>query len=191
MSAYIAYIDHALALQLATGLIGSEVALSKSSQTTAGLNFKVIFSAAAGTQQSTTTRLEHLLPEVLIDAVRQVVPNQVDTLDDIRSRLQPGNADHLSPGSPLLLRRAQLRRLSDDATDIEPVLAGELCDVALLTSGDFQIRAYMNQSHAGALARSFDKPIEALGVLRYAPPYTDGGASAVNLGLRIVAVWLK
>lgn len=191
MTGYLAYVDHPLALQIATGLIGSEVGLSKSTQSTAGVNFKVIFSATEMAQHSTTTRLEHLLPEVLVDALVDAVPNTFDLLDDVRDRLHAGHSEHLMPGSSLHLRRAQLFAVPDDAEGVEKVLAGEECEVALLRSGDFEIRAFMNLAHAGAVSRLYSKPLEVLGVLRYTPSYGDGGASAVNLGLRVAALWLK
>ena len=191
MTGYIAYVDHPVALQLATGLIGSEVALTKSSQSTAGVNFKVIFSAAETRQQSTSTRLENLLPEVLVDALVQVVPHTSDLLDDVRDKLHAGHSDHLSPGASLMIRRAQLAPVPAGEPGVETVLAGEECEVALLRSGDFTMRAFINQAHAGSVARLYGKPLAVLGVLRYTPPYGDGGASAINLGLRVAALWLK
>lgn len=190
MGAYIAYVDRELANQVATGLIGSQVALTKQRGATSGVNFKVIFSATTSTQHSSTTSIENLLPEVLMDAIQEVVPDKVQSLDDARGRLLSGAADGFRPGDPLLLRNASLQALSD-GSKVRQNLAGEACAATELASGSFSMHAFVREAHEPAIHTLFGEPLEILGVLRYTQPYRTKGAAALNLGFRVVAIWLR
>lgn len=184
---FVAHVDQELAVQLATGLIGSEVSLSKQSATTAGLNFKVIFTGTQTDATSRTTKVENLLPEVLVEALRQETPVKAKSLDGVRERLLPGAADGCEPGTALLISECQLESLGET----EGVLMGEECRVALLKSGQFDMRAYFRPEHDLAVRAIFNQPLEALGILRYTSPYPASGAVALNLGFRLVAAWLR
>ena len=73
----------------------------------------------------------------------------------------------------------------------EDVLAGEECGMVLLKSGSYQIRGFVNAAHVLPIASLFDEPVEVLGILRYTAPYKAPGAAAINLGLRVIGVWLR
>ena len=189
LTGYLAYVDQQLAYQMATGIIGSEVSLKKQRGTAAGINFKVIFTANSGIETSSTTKIEHLLPEVLMEALHEAVPNRATTLDSVRQRLLPGSNESFRPGTPLLLRNALIQDPPPHEEE-DLVLAGEKCELFTINSGSFSIRGFTNSSHASAVRQLIGAPAEVLGLLRYTPPYRVPGAVALNLGMRILGIWL-
>lgn len=186
MTSYLAYFDRDLLLQVATGIVGSEVTLARQESATAGFNFKVIFTGTSGTQHSTKVSTDRLLPEQVADAVYRQVPDRAQSLEDVWPRLLPGNAKSLMPGTPLLLRRATLGTSTGAMTN-----AGEDCVLAPVSSGDYQIRALIRAEDAAVVDSLTGQPVEILGVLRYVTPYLTQGAASLNLGFRLVAAWLK
>ncbi|HVB42936.1 MAG TPA: hypothetical protein VNF47_09560 [Streptosporangiaceae bacterium] len=186
---WLAYVDQQLAYQLATGIIGSEVSLTKQRGASVGINFKVIFAANTGTEKSATTKVEHLLPEVLMDALYEAVPNRAATLDSVRHRLLGGSNDSFRPGTPLLLHNAKIES-HPPSSEEDRVLAGESCELFTISSGTFSIRGFANPSHASSVKQLIGEPIQILGILRYAAPYRVPGAVALNLGMRILGIWI-
>lgn len=190
MTSFVAFVDRPVAIQLATGLIGSEVSVARQETTTAGINFKVMFTGSHAAGTTSSTKVESLLPEVLVDALRRSVPARASTLDDIRSRLLPGSETVLAPGTAVLLERATLSP-PPDSDQTELTLMGEQCSFALLRSGDFDMRCFYSPEHESGIRPLFGQPLEILGILRFTQPYPAAGAVALNLGLRVVAAWMR
>jgi hypothetical protein len=170
-------------------LIGSEVQLSQHVTSTVGLNFKVIVSRDTGTERATSTRIENLLPEVLVDAFKEEVPEHARTLDDVRSRLVAGAANGFRPGTPLLIHEATLGPLPGHADD--EVLAGEMCAPGRIESGSYFLRSYFMAQHRDMMSQLAGQPVSILGVMRWTPSYEIPGASAANLAMRVASVWLR
>ena len=190
MNEVLAYIDHPLVCQIATGLIGSEVELRQHKSSIVGLNFKVMVSRDTGQERATSTRIENLLPEVLVDAVQEQVTERARTLDDVSSRLVAGVVDGFRPGTPLLIQEARLRA-ADGREDDDCLLAGELCAPSLIESGSYFLHSCFAAQHRETMHQLAGQPISILGVMRWTPSYEIPGASSVNLAMRVAAVWLR
>ena len=181
------YVDQDLACQIATGLIGSEVGLRRHTSSKVGVNFKVLLERDAGEERASSTRIESLLPEVLVEAVYEALPLKVPILDDIRDRLVAGAGNGFPPGTPLLVEQGTL----EFAAGGNPILlAGENCEKARFQSGRYEMDAYLHDGHVAALRELSGEPLQVMGVLRWTPPYSIPGSTAINLGLRIAAIWL-
>ena len=188
MAQVLVYVDHDLTCQVATGLIGSEVALRRQGSSRVGVNFKVLLEREVGEERATTTRIERLLPEVLVKAVHDALPAKARVLDDVRDRLVAGASDGFRPGTPLLVEQATLEFPSNGQS---AVLAGEVCGKGRLLSGRYAMDVYLRDGHVAAVTDLQNQPVQVMGVLRWTPPYAIPGSTNINLALRLAAVWLE
>jgi hypothetical protein len=188
MPRVLTYVDAPVARQIATSLVGSEVQLSENKNATVGINFKVLLTHASGATRTTTTKVSDLLPEVVADAIYEATQHRLTDLADSRNKLIAGNAGAFSPGTPILLQNGILL---SEGRDMGAVLSEEECMGFRVGIGSFFVNAYCPRSAAPIVESLVNQPIEAMGVLRYTPPYSAGGALSLTLGLRVCAIWLR
>lgn len=188
MPSVLTYVDELLARQIATGLIGSEVQLSKRSGSTVGINFKVLLQRNQGVETATTTRISDLLPELVAEALNEAIRERVNDLGIARSRLVAGSPGAYAPGTPVVVSNA---RLSIREKEPKSVLAGEDCVRYRLIVNEYFVHAFGPHNAETLLDGMADQPIDVAGILRYTPAYPVPGAVSLNLGLRICAIWLR
>ncbi|MEF8723423.1 MAG: hypothetical protein V5B30_12735 [Candidatus Accumulibacter delftensis] len=187
MSNVLTYVDADLARQIATGLIGSEVRLAAREGTAFGINFKVLVRRDRGVEQSTTTKVSDLLPEVVADAVNEAVLERITSLQNDRERFIAGGTRAFRPGTPVAISNAQFIL---DGKLGKSVLGGEPCVQYRFQVGQFYLHAYCPMAAEKVFDSLVGQPVEVVGILRYTPAYTVPGALALSLGLRVCAVWL-
>src|SRR5687767_3903857 len=100
MQSVITFIDEPLVRQLATGLIGSEVRLTKKDTSVIGVNFKVLIRQDQGTEHSTATKTADLLPELLAQAIwEELKGKKVNSLREARPKFVAGMDGAFVPGT--------------------------------------------------------------------------------------------
>lgn len=184
------YVDQELSLQMAAGVMGSEVQVATSQSDTAGINFKVVFSSRSGVETSVTTKVADLLPEALARGVRAKVNTKIDSLELVRSRMLTGTADSFQPGAAVEIRDVILRGSVDQPGE-SALAGGEVCAAARIESAPYFCKAFLKAEHGSLVDEIADQPIDVLGVLRWTRAYEVPGGVAQNLGLRVAAVWLR
>lgn len=188
MAGVLAYVDAPLVRQVATGVIGSEVKLTERNGTTTGINFKILLSRNTGKEQSVTTKISEVLPEVAAEAVREETKCKIDNLEGARELLVAGGRNSFKPGMPIIVTNAIF---SSDGKSSPVQLSGEPCAQYRLKIGDFFLHAYCSVGSEGEIDGFISQPVEVLGLLRYTAAYPVPGAMSLNLGLRICAIWLR
>ncbi|MCD4655547.1 hypothetical protein K8T06_16625 [bacterium] len=190
MSGVLVYYDHELCVQLATSLIGSEVSLTHKAGDRFGFNFKVLVERERSSSISTTTNVQSILPEVLIEAIYDAVPHKLDSLKQDKNRFVASTTTAFSPGTIIILNSIKLiHQPSESGKQI--FLSGEKCDSFRIKDDDYFLQAFVQQGHGSLVTEHYNQPMDVLGVLRWRSPYSVPGCTAFNLGLRVGALWLR
>ena len=188
MQSVVTFVDEGLARQIATGLIGSEVRLTRRDTSSIGVNFKVLVRQDHGTEQSKATRTTDLLPEQIAHAIwEELKERAIDNLSDARQRLVAGVDGAFVPGTPILVTNVQF---SSAGKASPAALSGEQCIRYQLEGGGGMLHAYTAVSSESVIDSLVGQPVAVAGVLRYTPAYGVPGPLSLSLALRICAVWL-
>ena len=181
------YVDKELCVQLVTGMLGSEIHVSKQDSTAHGINFKVMLNRTSSTEKSVTTRIENLLPELVAQAAREATPTKITSLSEARAQLMAGANGAIPTGTPALITDVNF----EEADHLPGLFGGEHCVPARISGQGSHVRAFLNERDGSLLEQVSGQPVDVLGVLRYTPPYAVPGGIAISLGLRVCAVWLR
>ena len=190
MSTYLAYFERELLAQITTGILGSEISIALTEATNVWLNFKIILGSTSSSQHSSTVNVDKLLPEQIADAVKDACPLTANSLEEIRSKLLPGQEEHLKPGTPIMLKKVKIYKNRVPGQQYIRV-ADEECASVIMESGQFNLCGIVSRTKIEDLEPILGEPVEVLGVLRLAPMLKTKASASDSLGLRIAAIWLR
>jgi len=158
----------------------------KTESTKAGISFSVIFNHESARAHGSDVRIADLMPEQLANATLKVTPETYTSVDSLYPHLLPGDSSRLEPGSPVAIQDA---KLTIEGSVLRA--AGEECAVAQIRGIKFRLRGLIPEQDLPTIQELVDQPISLLGALRYVPPYRLSGANALNVAVRVAAIWLQ
>lgn len=196
------YVDRALAIAIAAKLVGVLRTRSAGSKTTAGVNWLVSAQVEDSAGTSEQADIREMLPEDLMHYIYPQIGERYDKLDSVLTKLATGTKDSLIPGDvvsisgklhfPQLASIGSYSPFQDIDVDLPSVqFHGEACLVAELKDESYILPVFLSEVAKYQVSFCHDQPVEITGIVRWTPPYSPGGAHALNLALRGAAVWLR
>lgn len=187
-SKILVYVDPNLAVQVATSLIGSKVAISDETTKSTGVNFRIVMSNESRKGTTRETNVRDLLPEHLVDHIIVKIPDRFDSLRKIGGKLSAGHEGSYYPGNTIAVEG--VLELPSQPSGIGQIW-GETCLSSTLNSDNLTLPVYFPADSIHDIEEWKSQPIEVLGVLKWCRPYSPGGGAAWNLAMRAVALWLR
>lgn len=191
------YVDKDLIIPIGTKLIGSSLSKGGNSADSAGFNWFFNASHKIGQEENVETRIAELFPEDLFNYVySEIEHRELDvqeccrkiTYHDLKS------ADVISVNGTLKISGITTPiydPLSPPEIKIEKTynIYGTQCFVATLNQNDFILPVYFPIQSKEVVCYASQKPVEVVGILKWAPTYEVNG-QGINLLLLGAAVLL-
>lgn len=196
------YVDRELLVGIGAMLVGVSQQETTRKGYGASLNWLIQSNVSIDDSLGVTRDIRELLPELLFYRVYPKISKKFDQVETAVKALATPETSELLPGTPVaisgVLSFPEITGVGSynpfDPPNI-PVktflIHGERCFVGRLHQSGFVLPAYFVEQAKSQVIFCQDQPVEVIGVLRWSPPYSPGGAKSLNLLLRVVALLLR
>ncbi|HFD31348.1 MAG TPA: hypothetical protein ENJ28_01350 [Gammaproteobacteria bacterium] len=204
------YVDKELTTAIAANLIGTEV--QKTKGTTRGIKLGgailglMILEENDSNEESFTIvkNMKEYLPEDVIRAIYPTIPAE-RMFNNVHSAVKylatKGNGN-LMPGDTISIEGILTFPYMEDKEEFDPFMPEDIqpktfqfhtdtCFAGILNGEGYQLPVYFPESSINQVHCGHDNPVEIVGIVRWSPSYTPKGGNALNLALRVAAVWFQ
>lgn len=196
------YVDQPLAVALAAKLVGILTTHTDGQHSRAGINW--LISAGVETTQTGSYQndVREMLPEDLIYYLFPKISERYESVSTSLDKLATTSSESLVPGDvisicgslnfPHMNEDINFSPLENIELDLPSVsFHGERCIVAQLSDSQYKIPVYFPDISKYQVIFCQNQPVEVTGIVRWVPPYSPSGARALNIAIRVAALWLR
>jgi len=195
------YIDKNLLAAIGVDLIGMMLDQTKAKGGSVGLNWLIQSNISVDTSSTVGRDIRELLPERILYMVYPEVTNRFDTVEKFIERTTSSSPKSLLPGEAVLVK-GTLSFPDMPAPSFDPFsppdltvrtfsVHGEKCFVGRLEGNGFKMPVYFLEEAKQQVCFCHQMPVEVLGIVRWSPAYSTGGARSLNYIVRAGALMLR
>jgi hypothetical protein len=197
------FVDRPLAVAVAAKLVGVLTTHTNGFTTRTSLNW--LISAGMDEQNADTRQVDirEMLPEHLLYYVYPHIDSFFPSINtQLLDKLATGPSGGFIPGDVLSVCGTLRLHNIDAVPPVSPfdpvelnlpttVFHGEVCIPVELKDSNYTLPVFIPENAKYQVAFCHNQPVEITGIVRWAPPYSPGGARSLNLAIRIAALWLR
>jgi hypothetical protein len=195
------YVDRNLITAIGAQLVGLRIDQSTTTTTGLALNWLIQSNLAVDETTGIGRDVREFLPEHILYMIYPELKCKFDSIESCIDVLSKGGEDRLLPGEPLavkgILNFPDLKVETFDPfspPDIEVrtfLIHGEECFVGRLEGNGFRLPLYFLKDAKQQVLFCNNMPVEVVGIIRWSPAYSTGGAKSLNSIIRIASVLLR
>jgi hypothetical protein len=195
------YIDKNLITAVGAQLVGLRIDQSSSISKGLSLNWLIQSNLAVDETTGVGRDIREFLPEHILYMIYPELKCKFESVEGCIEALSKTGEDRILPGEPLavkgILHFPDLKIETFDPfnpPDIEVptfLVHGEECFVGRLEGNGFRIPLYFLKEARQQVLFCNSMPVEVVGIIRWSPAYSTGGAKSLNSIVRIASLLLR
>ena len=195
------YIDKSLMTAIGAQIVGIKIDETSTTSSGLSLNWLIQSNLAVGETTGVGRDIRELLPEHLLYMIYPEVKCKFDSVESCIDSLAKSGEDRLLPGEPLAVKGI-IQFSGINTTTFDPfnppdievqtfLVHGEVCFAGRLKGNGFRLPLYFPQEARQQVLFCGNMPVEVVGIIRWSPAYSTGGAKSLNSIIRVAALLLR
>jgi len=195
------YIDKSLITAIGTQLVGLKIDQSRSTTTGLSLNWLIQSSLAVDETTGVGRDIRELLPEHILYIIYPEVKSKFENVEICIDALLRSGENRLLPGEPLAVKGI-LQFPNIKVSNFDPftppdidvptfLVHGEVCFAGRLEGDGFRLPVYFLKDAKQQVLFCNNVPVEIVGITRWSPAYSTGGAKSLNSIIRVASLLLR